>query len=140
MIYGNKSKQITSSIPCDFVYSLIFTFQNYSGPFSKRYICLVCFKETKFLESIFPIFSCLVTIRKVSQRKVFSGQRKKLPFITGKCFPFLVKRKTLSDLYIKHISETLCQIPLSPCLFPKTEARRTICCLHFFPYPVFFCL
>jgi hypothetical protein len=31
-----------------------------------NFLCLVCFKETKFLESIFPIFSCLVTIRKVS--------------------------------------------------------------------------
>jgi len=35
---------------------------------------LVCFKETKFQESIFLIFPCLATIQKVSQRKVNSGQ------------------------------------------------------------------
>jgi hypothetical protein len=63
-------------------------------------LCLVCFSENKFLKFIFLIFPCLVTIRKASQRKVNSGQKKKVTLIRGKCFPFDKERKTLSFLYI----------------------------------------
>jgi hypothetical protein len=49
----------------------------------------------------------LITIRKVSKKKVNSN-KKKITFITGKCFPFDNKRKTLSFLYIKHIFSNPC--------------------------------
>jgi hypothetical protein len=65
----------------------------------------------------------LATIQKVSQRKVNSGQKKKVTFIAGKCFPFDKKKKTLSFLYIKH------NIFSNPCLsnfFPETIEAGTI--------------
>lgn len=37
-------------------------------------ICFVCFKENEFPEFIFLTFPCLVTIRKISQRKTNSFQ------------------------------------------------------------------
>ena len=89
-------------------------------------LMLCLFRGNQIPEIHFPhFFHVWQPSGKLVKGKFFSGKKKKLPFITGKCFPFLVKRKTLSYLYIKHISETLCQIPLSLCLFPKTEARRT---------------
>jgi hypothetical protein len=60
---------------------------------------LVCFKESEFQEFTFLIFQCLAIIWKLGQRKINSGQQKQLTLPAGKCFPFLVKRKTLSYLY-----------------------------------------
>jgi hypothetical protein len=56
---------------------LEFTFYINFGPhfyncyllFSYYFLCLVCFQENKFLEFIFLIFSCLVTIRKTKSNK-----------------------------------------------------------------------
>jgi hypothetical protein len=45
--------------------------------------------------------------------KVNSGQKKKVAFITGKCFPFDKERKTLSYLYIKHISNPCLSLSLT---------------------------
>jgi hypothetical protein len=47
----------------------------------------------------FPYFPILAIIRKLGQRKINFGQQKQLTLPAGKCFPFLVKRKTLSYLY-----------------------------------------
>ena len=67
-------------------------------------LCLVCFQEFIFLETIFPTFPCLAHIRKISQRNLNSGQRKIIHFMPGKCFPFLILRKTLSfPLFTKHV-------------------------------------
>jgi hypothetical protein len=66
---------------------------------------LVCFQEFIFLETIFPTFPCLATIRKISQRNSNSGQRKIIHLMPGKCFPFLILRKTLSfPLFTKHVN------------------------------------
>jgi hypothetical protein len=64
--------------------------------------CLVCFKETKFQEFIFLIFSCLATIRKISQRKVNSGQQKNCLYLQESVFLSLSKGKHF-PLLIKHI-------------------------------------
>ena len=53
------------------------------------------------MEIIFPTFPCLVNIKKIGQRKLNSGQRKTKGFMLGKCFPFLILRKTLSFLFNK---------------------------------------
>jgi len=45
--------------------------------------------------------------------KINSGQKKKVAFITGKCFPFDKERKTLSYLYIKHISNPCLSLSLT---------------------------
>ena len=69
----------------------------------------------------FLIFQRLAITRKVGQRKVFSGQRKKPSCAAGKCFPFLVKRKTLSIFTKTHLGLSFAG------LSPKTteaEARR----------------
>ena len=42
------------------------------------YLGHVCFSENSFREIIFQTFLCLFAIRKVGQRKTFSGQRKTL--------------------------------------------------------------
>ena len=61
---------------------------------------LVCFQEF-----ISPTFPCLATIRKISQRNSNSGQRKIIHLMPGKCFPFLILRKTLSfSLFTKHVN------------------------------------
>lgn len=73
----------------------------------------------------FPHFPTFGNTRKVGQRKVFSGQRKKLSCIVGKCFPFHKERKTLS-IFTTNISlgNTSSNLSFSG-LFPKTtEARR----------------
>jgi len=64
--------------------------------------CLVCFKETNFQEFIFLIFSCLATIRKISQRKVNSGQQKNCLYLQESVFLSLSKGKHF-PLLIKHI-------------------------------------
>jgi hypothetical protein len=77
---------------------------------------LVCFKETKFLEFTFLIFPCLVTLRKVSQRKIVSGQNKKTAFYHRKVFSFpCQKENTFLSLH-----KTLLKPPLSVYLLPKT--------------------
>jgi len=66
---------------------------------------LICFEEFIFLETIFPTFPYLTTIRKTSQRNPNSGQRKIIHFKPGKCFPFFILRKTLSfPLFTKHVN------------------------------------
>ena len=59
------------------------------------------FQENEFLETVFPTFPCLVHIKKIDQRKLNSGQRKTKAFTPGKCFPFLILRKTLSFVFNK---------------------------------------
>jgi hypothetical protein len=84
------------------VCNLSFRLSSRAPNFCQDYkLCLVCFQENEFLETIFPTFPCLVHPKKIGQRKLNSGQRKTKAFMPGKCFPFLILRKTLSFLFNK---------------------------------------
>jgi len=51
-----------------------------------------------------PLSHVLANIRKISHRNLNSGQRKIIHFMPGKCFPFLILRKTFSfPLFTKHL-------------------------------------
>jgi hypothetical protein len=82
-------------------------------------LCLVCFKETKFQEFIFLIFSCLATIRKVNQRKVNYGQQKNCLYLQESVLLSLSKGKHF-PLLIKHI------FPLSVSLFENSWKAKKI--------------
>jgi len=54
-----------------------------------------------------PLSHVLANIRKISHRNLNSGQRKIIHFMPGKCFPFLILRKTFSfPLFTKHLSSS----------------------------------
>jgi len=81
------------------------------------FFCCVCFPESGFREITFQIFPCLFAIRKVSQRKTLSNQRKIwfgfqesvfLKNLGGKHFPEVVKNLEMSLFadYIKFNPQT----------------------------------
>jgi len=73
----------------------------------KRDLCLVCFQENEFLETIFPTFPCLVNIKKVGQKKVNSGQRKKKKLYGRKVFSFSYSKE---NTFLFFIDKT-CTVP-----------------------------
>jgi hypothetical protein len=58
-----------------------------------------------FSETIFLTFPCLINTRKIGQEKLNSSKKKKKSlFMSEKCFPFLILRKTLSFSQSMHWS------------------------------------
>jgi len=70
------------------------------------YLCLVCFQENKFLEFIFLIFPCLVTIWKSSQRKLNSGQHKKVTLSKESVFLLIRKGKHFSFFHYTYFHKS----------------------------------
>ena len=79
---------------CQFLLLICFTL--YLPCFSTHimlYLGLVCFQEFIFLETIFPTFPCLVSIRKIGQRKLNSQSMEKIKLQGRKMFSFLVSKE-----------------------------------------------
>ena len=67
-----------------------FKSQKYSLDFFFNYIFMLCLFQWKILnKNSFPYFQCLITLEKISQRKIIFGQQKKIWLIFRNCSPLI---------------------------------------------------